>query len=257
MSSEDITEVSINEITSVAIDGDSRVIKVIERETVHQEAPAPPEEIVWPPAVSLARLHKDITFSGTASDVQSVTLTDGKVINKTGSGTIQRTDEGFVFDGDAYFTYSASDDEMSGLAIYAAVTLGGLNDSTNNYIARADGVGFIYVKKSNNRFYARSDIQEYIIDSRIVSGSKLVFGMYADYDYPENGAGFGMWINNMIVGAELGAVTIDNGLIEFGNGFTGTIHELVIFSRLTGGPKMSDVDSLKITNKLMELHNIT
>jgi hypothetical protein len=207
----------------------------------------------WPPTNTLFHLHKDMTFTGSDSDVQSITFGNGITFNKAGSGTITRSDSGFTFDGDAYFDYTVSPSvNMGGFSVHSALTFGGANDSVNNYAFRGASNAYVYFRKSNNRFYTAVKNSEWEADGRITSGQRAIVGLFADDEYPENGAKYSMWIDGHIVAAEEGDTDFTNSYWQIGNGFEGTIHEAVIFARPEVDPDL-ELSCVEIQNKLLEL----
>lgn len=230
------------------------------KEIIKKEASNQTQSISWPPSGAAFHFHKDMTWTGTAEDVQSVTFSNGMRLDKEGDGLpILHTAEGFRFQGGAYLSASPVQSvTYRGLSIFGALTLEmPSGESTYNYPFELGSLAYMYIREDINRLQCRTNTTLTSSDPQLVTGNKVVLGMFGDEDHHDNTVSGAVWINGRMRVCSIGPVEVVNNKWNIGRAFKGVIHEAVGFVRMDGQPPATDLRPKEVNEKLMSLWNVT
>ena len=194
----------------------------------------------WPPAGAL-HLTPSISYTGTPSDVQSITFGNGLTMVAAGTGAAISIDaNGLTFGNGKYLSYTPS-----GSLTYDAVGVFGritttvpATDSSFQMPINLLAGSASFLKFSRKKRIITSNIAAANIYSgrlsALTSNSQMVVGVHFDALDREFGGSYAVWMNGFIAGASDTATAITPTEWQLGKSFTGTIHEGVVFTRYQG-----------------------
>lgn len=199
---------------------------------------APPASLV---ASGGLRVHPGMTYSGLASDVQSITFQNGLSMGVVGAGNPVTIDaDGLHFSAGKYLSVPLAH-TYTGFAAFAAITVKtDALDKVWQYPINLTGSGVNVLSFRANGSLTRSDAganytyptlrPRWSVNQRHVFGTCIA----ARDDGPE--AQHTLWQDGIQIGGTVPVAQITPTACELGRDFTGTIHEGVVFFQRDDDP---------------------
>lgn len=186
-------------------------------------------------------VHGGMIYSGSATDVQSITFQNGMTLNVTGAGDPVTIDAGGLhFNAGKYLSVPLTS-AYTGFAAFAAITVKtDALDKVWQYPINLTGSGVNVLSFRANGSLTRSDgganytyptlRPRWLVNQRHVFGTCIA----ARDDGPE--AQHTLWQDGIQIGGTIPVTHITPTACELGRDFTGTIHEGIVFAQVEAAP---------------------